>query len=543
MISYTPRLAPSVIRRPRLEDWFGRFSSVPVRLLVAPAGFGKTTAIVNYLRHSESKALYCGLRLGAAATDVWAAIGAAIQAETEQENVFADHDQVVRALAALAPIELALDCQDAPDADGVAALASLIDDLPDGVSLLIASRSRAAIDVGRLVAHGMASLCDAERLAFDAAEIRHLAEACKVPFSHTDIGKMLEASDGWPLVVSSAIRKAAEDGCDLSTALENWRTRHGHFFTEYISAALENAPESEAAVVRQIMAGSACRDEERLEALEMEGLFVIHDSQGYRPLRMLSRIRASRRSTPSKLHSSTPLHVRMFGRFQAEIEQHPVEWIRRRDQQIFKYVALSRDGSVNRAELAQAFWPNAEKHLVAQSLRTACCNIRKAIANIVGSDEVDHYFLADGDVSLNLNNVIVDVRRFVAHANDGDLQYDRNELRAAYAHYRTAEQLYFGSLLLGEAAEPWFANQAEALDSRYVVVLTRLAEIGLELGDYGPAANHARRVTELNPENEAARAVLGHIAQQVRMQRVTAISASAQESPRSASNARLSTSA
>ena len=54
MASCYPRLAPSVIRRPRLEDWLGRFSSVPVRLLIAPPGYGKTTAIVTYLRHSGS---------------------------------------------------------------------------------------------------------------------------------------------------------------------------------------------------------------------------------------------------------------------------------------------------------------------------------------------------------------------------------------------------------------------------------------------------------------------------------------------------------
>jgi DNA-binding SARP family transcriptional activator len=526
MISYAPRLAPSVIRRPRLEDWIGRFSSVPVRLLIAPAGFGKTTVIINYLRHCESKGLYCSLGRGATASDVWASIGAAIQAECELgEVVCTSHEQVVRRLDACAPVELALDCNDSLDADGVAAIAKLIDDLPEGVSLIVASRSRAALDVGRLVAQGMASLCDAERLAFDAAEVRHLADACHVPYAHQDIAKTLEASDGWPLVVSGAIRKAAEDGCDLSSALENWRNRHGHLFTEYISAALEHAPETEAAVVRQLMAGSVCRDEQKLESMEMEGLFVVHHGGVYRPLRALSRIRASSRSIPARSRNATPLHVRMFGRFQAEVDQHPIQWVRRRDQQIFKFVALSRDGSVSRNEIAQTFWPDAEKHLVAQSLRTACCNIRKAIANIVGTDQVDSYFMADGDVSLNLNNVIIDVRRFVAHANDGDTQYAREELRAAYAHYRTAEQLYSGSLLLGEAPEPWFAGQASAFDERNAAVIERLAEIGVVLGDYGAAANHARRIAEVKPESEVARRVFAQLAQQARFHDVTPIPA------------------
>jgi DNA-binding SARP family transcriptional activator len=525
MISYAPRLAPSVIRRPRLEDWIGRFRSVPVRFLIAPAGYGKTTAMVTYLRNGSSKGLYCSLPDGASAPDVWAGISAAIGAECDLgEVVCTGHDDVIRVLDACAPMELALDFGGTPDADGVAALYRIIDDLPDGITLLVAARSRASLDAAHLVAHGLASLCDAERLAFDASEIRHLAEACKVPHAHADVAKLLEDSDGWPLVVSGAIRKAAEDGCDLAGALDNWRTRYGHLFSEYLAAALERAPEAEAAIVRQMMAGSACRDDRKLEALEKEGLFVVHDANGYRALRALSRVRASQRPPSARQQSATPLHVRMFGRFQADVDQQPVAWVRRRDQQIFKYVALSRDGTVSRAELAQTFWPHAEKHLVAQSLRTACCNIRKAIAMAVGGDNVDRYFLADGDVSIDFDNVIVDVRRFVAHANDGDAQFQRNELRAAYSHYRTAEQIYSGSLLLGEAPEPWFDDRAATLDERHVEVLERLSQIAAALGDYGAAANHARRVTEIKPESEAARGVLAQLAQLARRHHVASLS-------------------
>lgn len=525
MISYAPRLAPSVIRRPRLEDWIGRLSSVPVRFLIAPAGFGKTTAIVSYLRNASSKGLYCSLPDGATAPDVWAGISAAVSGECDLGDVVcAGHGDVVRLLDACAPVELALDFSGSPDADGVSALYRIIDDLPDGVTLLVAARSRTAIDVGRFVAHGIASLCDAERLSFDAAEIRHLAEACHVAQEHGDVKKLLEDSDGWPLVVSGAIRKAAEDGCDLAGALENWRTRYGHLFSEYVAAALERAPEAEAAIVRQMMAGSACRDDRKLEALEKEGLFVIHDAQGYRALRALGRVRASQRPLAAASQQGTmPLHVRMFGRFQTDVDQQPIAWVRRRDQQIFKYVALSRDGTASRAELAQTFWPHAEKHLVAQSLRTACCNIRKAIAMAVGADNVDRYFLADGDVSINLDNVIVDVRRFVAHANDGDAQFQRNELRAAYSHYRTAEQIYSGSLLLGEAPEAWFADRADALEERHVDVLERLSQLAIDLGDYGAAANHARRVTEIKPESETARGVLARLAQLARRHHVASL--------------------
>ena len=61
MISGMPRLGPSIVRRPHLEDWLGRFRSVPVRFLIAPPGFGKTMALVGYLRHSATNGFYCVL--------------------------------------------------------------------------------------------------------------------------------------------------------------------------------------------------------------------------------------------------------------------------------------------------------------------------------------------------------------------------------------------------------------------------------------------------------------------------------------------------
>jgi hypothetical protein len=43
------------------------------------------------------------------------------------------------------------------------------------------------------------------------------------------------------------------------------------------------------------------------------------------------------------------------------------------------------------------------------------------------------------------------------HTNDADEQYERGELRAAYAHYRSAARVYRGDLLIGDAHEPWVA--------------------------------------------------------------------------------------
>jgi Bacterial transcriptional activator domain len=450
-----------------------RFSSVPVRFLIAPPGFGKTMALLGYLRHAAtSGGFYCALRPCADARGVRSAIAEALQVEDE----IAGHDQLIRTLTVRAPLELAIDCHDIPAADGLDAIIRLIDDLPEDVSLLVACRSRAAFKVGHFVAEGSASLCDAERLGFDAVGIRHVAETLGVTFTHADVLRMLEVTDGWPQVVSGALRKAAEDNCSLAQAFENWRMRHGHLFNEFIAASLAHVSEGDADLVLKLMSGSYLDDRQQLQALEEQGLFVIHTPDGYRPLRALSRSRVYDRYG-RRVQATTPMQVRLFGWFLAEIDKQPIEWVRRRDRQIFKYVALHPNGSASRAEIGQVFWPDADRHLVAQSLRTVCSNIRKAIGQLVGFKQVEAYFRAGDELSIDLENVIVDVNRFVLHTNDADEQYERGELRAAYAHYRSAARVYRGDLLIGDAHEPWVAALDATLKRRHVMVLERIAEI------------------------------------------------------------------
>ena len=470
-----PRQGPTIVRRARVEDWLERFKSAPVRFLTAPPGFGKTMALLDYLRHRAANGYYCALTAGATREVVWSELAGAL----EEDRGWTSQEDLLRALGERAPLELAIDCAGVPSADGIAAILRLVEEVPEGVSLLIACRSRAAFRVRELVSRGLASLCDAERLAFSADEIRHLAETCRVRFAHGDVVRLLEQTEGWPLVASGAISKAAEDNCSLHEAFGNWRTRRGHFLNEFIAAVLTDAPEEHATLVYKLMAGSQLDDLQQLQALEEQGLFVTHTADGYRALRALSRSNLYRRYA-SALPAS-PMQVRLFGWFEAEIEGRPIPWVRRRDREIFQYVALKPGGIASRGELGEAFWPGVEKHLVAQSLRTACSNIRKAIAHLVGFDQVDTYFrTGPSDVSIDPDNVVVDVKSFIAHANDGDEQYDHGEMEAALVHYGLAEALHTGSLLIGHGSGSWVTLHAASLEQRHLTILERLAEISAD---------------------------------------------------------------
>ncbi|HEY1868752.1 MAG TPA: BTAD domain-containing putative transcriptional regulator [Candidatus Cybelea sp.] len=181
--------------------------------------------------------------------------------------------------------------------------------------------------------------------------------------------------------------------------------------------------------------------------------------------------------------SVTPMHVRLLGLFIAEIDRRPVEWLRRRDKQVFKYLALSSERSASRAELIRLFWPGVKRNDAAQSLRTVCSNIRKAIGSIVGSKLVEVYFRAGEYLSLDVHNVIVDVDRFAAHMDAGDAEYESGRLRDACAEYRSAVALYHGDLLVGSADARWMAKRARALRSRHAIARDRIAQTIVALHD------------------------------------------------------------
>ena len=440
----------------------GRFKSVPVRFLIAPPGFGKTMALLGYLRHArptESIASFRGLNV---LESIWSAIAKALSSKSSSNS----HEELVRALAARAPMELALDCEDVPDAGGIDAILALIEDVPDDVALLVACRSRAAFHVGRFVSEGTAvalrrrTPCVRRRRhpprRRDAAACRlrtPTCSACSKP--PTDGRKSSAARYAKPPKIIAASRKPSR----------HWRTRHGHLFNEFVAESLKHVSEHDADLVLKLMSGSYLDDRaaaagarrartlRRSHARRISSAARALAQPSLRSLRPPRRARSRRcryassdgsslRSTASRLSGSAAATVRSSN-----------------------IIALQPDGTVSRAEIGQVFWPDAERHLVAQSLRTACSNIRKAIAHIVGFKEVESYFRAGDELSIDLDNVIVDVNRFILHANDADEQYERGELRAAYAHYRSAARVYRGDLLIGDAHESWVASLDVALEA------------------------------------------------------------------------------
>lgn len=91
------RLGPTIVRRQTVDDWLARFKDVPVRFLIAPPGFGKTVAILDYLRHGVTNGFYCSLPPESNPATVWNGIARALEVKKNFNHTksFAAHSQHV----------------------------------------------------------------------------------------------------------------------------------------------------------------------------------------------------------------------------------------------------------------------------------------------------------------------------------------------------------------------------------------------------------------------------------------------------------------
>jgi hypothetical protein len=486
-----------MVPRTRVAAFLERNAALPLRFLTGPAGTGKTAALVMYLAARERGA-YVSLKNQEAPETLRERLAAAVGSNVKPKSL----KVLLAALAASAPCEIAIDDIDRATPETLEELGELIAAAPDGVAFLYAARSRATIDARRLLASGLAAMLDAAQLSFDADELARLCEMQGVGYAGSDVARLREETDGWPVVAGWVVRDAAESGTGLAGAYDRWRTRNGRLFKEFLAHELRSTDDALCDMLHAALGPAASEDRERLAVLEAHGLFVYYADDTYRPYRVVRQFEIGAASGPQtpKNEQVPLLVVRMFGRFEAEIGDRRIEWVRRREAQIFKYLLLKANGLATRAELRGVFWPEADYHLATQSLRTASSNIRKAIATIVGYANVDRYFVSRGDIGVNLENAVIDVRRFAAHVHDGDVEHERGCLPEAFAHYRAAESLYSGELLSGEYPEPWYAARADACKELYAGVLEKIAAHHAASGRLRHAREYAERVGELRSD-------------------------------------------
>ena len=223
---HAPRIDhATILARPRLEQEAAALSPARLSLVIAPAGYGKTTAIAVRARTANRAVAWLSLEprdnhlrrledylLGAISTVV------AHGVQPSGDCVDPSAESVARhILAALQittdPLLVVLDdLHHLVAADLLEALRLVIDYAPANVSFLLASRTAPALPLSRWRARGMLAELHADDLRFTPAETRVLcAQWLSAPLADADLDLLVSSTQGWAAALRLIIMRLRQE--------------------------------------------------------------------------------------------------------------------------------------------------------------------------------------------------------------------------------------------------------------------------------------------------------------------------------------------
>lgn len=220
-----PTLPPSIVSRPRigalLDDAVG---ATPVTVVCAPAGFGKTSAVADWVRtRPETVVWFTGGRTGltpgrllaglaAAAThaglpgfgDVLGAVAAGGSPDGASTAVVrsAVDLMLARLRAVPGPVLVVVDDVHGLELGPHSGVVRLLTELPDQLAVVLIGRDDIAAHLPREVVYGAVSLLGGDELAMTSEEIATLGTG---PGAAVEPDAVLARTGGWPLAVRAAV--------------------------------------------------------------------------------------------------------------------------------------------------------------------------------------------------------------------------------------------------------------------------------------------------------------------------------------------------
>jgi LuxR family maltose regulon positive regulatory protein len=306
---YIPPIRPNLVRRSRLINHLnqGLQQGKRLTLISAPAGFGKTTLVSEWVAGCERSAAWLSLDEGdndparfltyfiAAlnqAEGIGTSIGegALVMLQSPQPlPTFAVLTSLINEIVVISDsILLVLDDYHLIDSSPVDdALNFLIDHLPPHMHLVITTRDDPHIPLARLRAQGQLTEMRATGLRFTSTEAAEfLNQVMGLDLSEEDIAALETRTEGWiaGLQLAAISMQGREDATSL---IESFTGSHRFVLDYLIEEVLEQQPESVQTVLLQTsildrVTGSLCdaltgqKDgQATLETLERTNLFIV----------------------------------------------------------------------------------------------------------------------------------------------------------------------------------------------------------------------------------------------------------------------------
>ena len=222
----------------RLTSRLAASADLPLVVVSAPVGYGKTTLLVDWLRHDDRAVAWVSLdRADDDVATLMASIVVGVKRVRELDPSLSEElaspdvsvlGRVVPALAASIgavdePLVIvldhldeirSLDCQDA--------LRLLLDLLPEQVQLVVSSRRHVWLAGGRRRVRGEVLEIGTTDLVFDADEVEELLESHGVASSPDRVRELLERTEGWPAGLALLSLSHRIDSATISSGIAPW---------------------------------------------------------------------------------------------------------------------------------------------------------------------------------------------------------------------------------------------------------------------------------------------------------------------------------
>jgi LuxR family transcriptional regulator, maltose regulon positive regulatory protein len=213
-----PALPPAMVRRSRLRDLLDRSALRPLTLVSAPAGWGKTSLLSDWIESGTPPGRVAWLGLEPADRDLqrfWTGVATALRLARPDLAALPlpkapGLDAFVTALINALdehpdPVVLVLDdLHDAATGGLVADLELLAEQTPASLRLVVSTRVDPPLRLERLRLAGRLGEVRAADLALTMGEARSLCEEAGVELSDSLLERLLERTGGWPTGVRLA---------------------------------------------------------------------------------------------------------------------------------------------------------------------------------------------------------------------------------------------------------------------------------------------------------------------------------------------------
>lgn len=260
---YIPALRPNRVPRPRLTARMEAGTAGPLTLLSAPAGFGKSTLLSEWIHHGGRQVAWVSLDEGD--NDPVRFLGYAVTALRKLRPGLGEETlTLLRHAQSPAPVELEpiltglLNEIDAADADLVLVLDDyhaidspavhqavqfLLDRLPPRLHLVLATRVDPPLHLSRLRARGQLAELRARDLRFTSQEAADfLNQAMGLSLSTADVAALEERTEGWAVGLQMAALSLAGRR-DVESFIAQFTGSH-RFILDYLTdEVLSRQPE------------------------------------------------------------------------------------------------------------------------------------------------------------------------------------------------------------------------------------------------------------------------------------------------------------